>query len=89
MSFNVLNAIKVGLAAGAAAGVLVFLACCWVASLPAVTVVSLSLSFRPWWRTGNWLAASLALVLSAGAAGILAGLRPQVPIREPEDREAR
>jgi hypothetical protein len=32
-----------------------FLSCCFVASQPAVTDVSLSLAFRPWWS--NWKSA--------------------------------
>ena len=44
-----------GVGAGTLAGSLTFLACYWMASLPAVTVASTSWAFRPWWRLSNWM----------------------------------
>ncbi len=38
-----------------------FGACYWLSRLPVISVVSLSLAFRPWWR--HWQIAALLLFL--------------------------
>lgn len=69
--------LKAGGIAGVIAGVLGFVACLWAAALPAISVVSLSWSFRPWWRLSNWTA-SLAIALAFFViVGLLTALTPE------------
>ena len=54
-----------------------WLAICYcVALVPAVSPASLSLAFRPWWRTRNWLSAFAVFVMVFLVAGMLVALRP-------------
>jgi hypothetical protein len=70
--------VVVGLVAGFAAAMLVFVQCFWISTLEAVTPVSLPLSFRPWWRESNWLAALVAFVSAGLVFGILTAFRPKL-----------
>ncbi len=65
-----------GASAGVIGAVLVFGMCLWASTLPAVTQVSLTWSFRPWYRSSNWLAALIAFAFVGVVAGALAALRP-------------
>ena len=69
--------VKVGLAAGICAGLLTFLVCYWEASQPAVTLVSLCYSFRPWWRVSNWVSAFVAFLFVAVSIGAIVACRPK------------
>lgn len=60
---------------GVIAGALWFAWCCVLASLPAVTPVSLSLLFRPWWR--NWRSALIVAGIFGILFGTLAAIRPR------------
>jgi len=84
--FKVRKAVRFGLLSGTLAGVLTFLACYWVASQPAVTVVSLCWVCRPWWRLSNWIAALFAFLFFGIGLGILAGLRPEMRRRRKTER---
>ena len=63
--------------AGLVSALLVFGLCLWASTWPAVTEVSLTWSFRPWYRSRNWLAALIAFAFVGLAAGVLAALRPE------------
>ena len=76
------HGVAVGIISGFIAGVLWFLLCCWVASLPAVTDVSLSLAFRPWWS--NWKSALVVFAVVFVLMGLIATLRPKT--RHPAKR---
>jgi hypothetical protein len=80
---------KVGLAGGICAGGLMFLACYWMASLPAVTAVSLCYAFRPWWRVSNWGIAFVAFLLAAVGIGIVAACRPRRTSRQTRNHQPR
>ena len=71
---NIAKGLKAGLIGGGLVGLLWFLVCCWAASWPAPTSVSLSLAFRPWW--GNWPSAIVAFAAGFVVIGALAALRP-------------
>jgi hypothetical protein len=75
-NFN--KGVVVGLVAGFVAAMLVFGLCFWTSTLEAVTPVSLSMSFRPWWRESNWLAALVAFLSAGLVFGVLAALRPDL-----------
>ena len=66
-----------GCIGGAVAGVLWFALCLWVASLPAVTVVSLSWSVRPWWRLSNWVESLCCALVGFLIVGALAACWPK------------
>jgi hypothetical protein len=71
------RAVSTGAIGGFVAAVLVFGVCVWTSSLEAVTEVSLSLSFRPWWRASNWVAAAVAFTIVAVILGL--GLHALLP----------
>ena len=73
---NLKKGLAVGLIAGFMAAALVFGLCFWVSTWPAVTEVSLTWSFRPWWRSSNWLAALAAFIFVTLVFGVLAAFRP-------------
>jgi hypothetical protein len=77
MSPNFKKGVVVGPVADFAAAMLAFALCFWTSTLPAVTPVSLSLSFRPWWQESNCLAALVAFLSAGLVFGILAALRPK------------
>ena len=56
------NGIAVGVIAWLVAFGITFGMVCFYANLPAVTDVSLAISFRPWWQFSNW--ASCAILTS-------------------------
>ena len=64
------------LTTGALGGIIVgggwFAWICYISTFPAVSPVSLSLSFRPWYRTGNWVAGGIAAVLGFCFFAVLA-----------------
>ena len=67
---------KAGLLCGLIAFTACLIACHCVALAPAVTPVSLSVVFRPWWRAKNWGAACAVFVTVFLAVGIPVALRP-------------
>ena len=67
---------RVGILTGLIAGLLWFIFCCWAASLPAVSPVSLSLAFRPWWTNGK--SALAVFVFFFTVIGFLAAIRPKL-----------
>jgi len=75
---NLKKGLVVGLVAGLVAAALVFGLCLWATTWLAVTDVSLTWSFRPWWRSSNWLAALAAFIFVAALSGVLAAFRPDV-----------
>ena len=70
--------IGAGLIGGTLVAIIAFLGCAWVASWPAVTEVSVSLSFRPWWRWSNWALSIWSFVFSTVGIGLIAACRPDV-----------
>jgi len=77
--------VKVAAIAGTIAGALSFGASCWMASLPAITDVSICWSFRPWWRLSNWVEALVFGIIVGTIAGLIATFRPQRPRRKPDE----
>jgi hypothetical protein len=75
---NLKKGFVVGLVAGLVAAALVFGLCLWASTWPAATDVSLTWSFRPWWRWSNWFAALVAFIVVTVLAGVLAALRPDL-----------
>src|SRR5216684_3742895 len=73
---NFKKAVFVGLVAGFVATVLAYSLCVWLSSWPAVTDVSLTWSFRPWWRTSNWLFTLASFFVAGLLFGMLAAFRP-------------
>ena len=67
----------VGCIAGIIAAALVFALNCWMASLPAVTDVSICWVFRPWWRWSNWCSSLLVGAVVGLLVGILVAIRPK------------
>ena len=80
---NAKRGAKAGLICGSIAAAAWFAFCCCVAARPAVTPVSLSLAFRPWWRVTNWLSAFGVFVVTCLTVGPLVALRPAA--RDPSD----
>ena len=74
--------LKAGIVTGLIAGVLWFLWCCRMASLPEVSDVSLSLALRPWWS--NWKSALVVFAFFFVLVGALAALRPK-PVTDNSD----
>ena len=72
------NGFVVGLVAGLIAAALLFGLCLCASTWPAATDVSLTWSFRPWWRRSNWFAALAAFIVVAVLAGVLTALRPDL-----------
>ena len=75
---NFKKGVVVGLVAGFVAAVLVFGLCVWASTWPAVTDVSLTWSFRPWWRESNWLFPLAAFFVVGVLFGLLAAFRPDL-----------
>jgi uncharacterized membrane protein len=75
---NLKKGLAVGLVVGLIAAALVFALCLWASTWPAATDVSLTWSFRPWWRSSNWLAALAAFTAVAVLSGFLAALLPDL-----------
>ncbi len=75
---NFKKGLAVGLAAGFTSAVLVFGLCYWASTLPAVSDVSLTWAFRPWWRSSNWMAALWAFAFVGVVLGLLAAFRPDL-----------
>lgn len=71
--------IKVGLALGTIAGACTFILCYLAACLPAISEVSLSMSFRPWWRLSNWMT---SLAIGAGSFGFVVALAALLAARK-------
>lgn len=61
-------AILFGVIVGTIAAVWVFGGCCFLSRLPAVTDISASLAFRPWWRPRNFAFSLVAFVVVGGLA---------------------
>jgi hypothetical protein len=72
------KALLVGAAAGLIGAALVFGLCLWASTWQTATDVSVALSFRPWWRSRNWLATLVAFVFVGVVSGVLAALRPDM-----------
>jgi ABC-type antimicrobial peptide transport system permease subunit len=75
---NLKKGVVVGLVAGFVAAGLVFGLCVWASTWPAVTDVSLTWSFRPWWRESNWLFTLAAFFVVGVLLGLLAAFRPDL-----------
>jgi hypothetical protein len=67
----------VGSLGGVAASASVFAFCIWASTWDAVSPVSLTLSFRPWWRASNWIAAALSFAVVAVVLAARAASRPR------------
>src|SRR5882724_3536833 len=78
MYANLKKGLVVGLVAGLVAAALVFGLCLLASTWPAVTNVSLTWSFRPWWRSSNWLAALASFFFVTVVVGVLAAFRLRV-----------
>jgi ABC-type antimicrobial peptide transport system permease subunit len=76
MYSNLKKGLVVGVVAGFIAATLVFSVCCWGATLPAISEVSLTWAVRPWWRPSNWLVALYAFAFVGFVFGVLAAFRP-------------
>ncbi|HUW56412.1 MAG TPA: hypothetical protein VMZ92_07230 [Planctomycetota bacterium] len=77
MAADARRPILTGLVAGLAAAGLLFAANCRMASLPAVTDVSICWLFRPWWRWSNWCSALVVGAAFGLIIGALAAIRPK------------
>jgi hypothetical protein len=75
---NLKKGLVVGLIAGLVAAVLIFALCVWASTWPAASEVSLTWSFRPWWRVSNWMAALITFVAIGLVFGVLAAFRPDM-----------
>ena len=75
---NLKKGLVVGLVAGLVAAALIFGLCVWASTWPAFSEVSVTWSFRPWWRLSNWLATLIAFVSVGLVFGFLAAFRPDV-----------
>jgi hypothetical protein len=73
--------IKVALIAGSIAALLDFAFSYWISRQPAITDVSLTWSFRPWWRLSNWMFAFGTFVVVGTIFGLLAAFRPNLKKR--------
>jgi hypothetical protein len=72
----------VGITGGTAAAVLVFALCFWASTWPALGPVSLTWSFRPWWRASNWAAALVTFICVAVLLGFRAVRRAEPVTRK-------
>ncbi len=63
--------LRFGALAGAAAGLAVFGMCYFMSTMPAITDVSLTWVFRPWWRLSNLVAAIIAFALVGVVVGVM------------------
>ena len=75
---NLKKGLTVGLISGLAGALLVLGLCVWASTWPAVTDVSLTWSFRPWWRESNWLFTFGAFIFVGVIMGVLASFRPDM-----------
>ena len=78
MNPNLKKGLVVGVIAGFVAAVVVFGLCVWASTWPAFSDVSLTWSFRPWWRESNWLFAAAAFVFVGLVVGVLTTFRPNM-----------
>jgi cell division protein FtsX len=75
---NFKKGMMVGLIAGLVAAVLTFALCVWESTETPATEVSLTWSFRPWWRESNWMFTIAAFFFVGVASGMLAAFRPDM-----------
>jgi hypothetical protein len=74
---NYKKALRWGLISGFVCTALWFANCYFISKLPAVSEVSLSLAFQPWWR--HWLAGIVIFIAVSIVVGLIAILRPNFP----------
>jgi hypothetical protein len=69
MNLMLKRAVAAGAIGGMVVAALVFGFCYWASTWEAVTPVSLTWLFRPWWRASNWVAAAVAFMVVAALLG--------------------
>jgi hypothetical protein len=74
---NYNKGLRWGLGCGFVCAALWFANCYFISTLPAISEVSLSLAFQPWWR--HWLAGVIIFVIVSIIVGLFAALRPNFP----------
>lgn len=68
--------VKIGLLVGIPGAALSFALMCFIAGMPAITIASLSLAFRPWWS--NWWPALIVGLVLFVVFGVVGAIRARL-----------